>query len=64
MIYKKLIRNEFARIRKLTLLSSPWVEKNKTGKIYLCESVGKLKGKGNQGEAKMNEVEIHTIADS
>ena len=40
--YKKNL-NEFARIRKLTLLSSPWVEKIKTDKISLCESVGKLK---------------------
>ena len=41
--------NEFARIRKLTLSSSPWVEKIKTDKIWLCESVAKLKGIGKQG---------------
>ena len=40
-----------------------WVEKMKTEKIWLCESVGKLKGIGKQGEAKMNEMNIHTIAD-
>ena len=42
--YKKEIMNGFARIRKLTSSSSPWVEKIKTDKIWLCESVGKLKG--------------------
>ena len=53
--------NEFARIRKLTLSSSPWVEKIKTDKIWLCESVGKLKGMGNQGVVKINEINVHTI---
>ena len=41
--YKKEILNEFTRIRKLTLSFSPWVEKIKTDKIWLCEYVGKLK---------------------
>ena len=36
----------------LTSLSSPWVKKIKTDKIWLYESVGKLKGIGNQGEVK------------
>ena len=54
--------NEFARIRKLTLSSSPWVEKIKTEKIWLCEYVGKLKGIEKQGEVKMNEINIHTIS--
>ena len=44
--HKKENRNEFVRIRKLTSLSSPWVEKMKTGKIWLCESIVKLKGIG------------------
>ena len=61
--YKKEIMNEFARIRKLTSSSSPWVKNIKTDKIWLCESVGKLKGIGNQGEVKTNELNIHTIAD-
>ena len=61
--YKKIIPNEFARIRKLTSLSSPWVKKMKTDKIWLFESVGKLKGIGNQGEVKINEMIIHTIDD-
>ena len=61
--YKKEILNEFARIMKLTSSSSPWVEKIKTDKIWLCGSVGKLKGIGNQGEVKMNEIKVHTIAD-
>ena len=35
----------------------------KTDKIRRCESVGKLKGIGNQGEEIMNEMNINTIAD-
>ena len=42
--------------------SSPWVKNIKTDKIWLCEPVGKLKGIGKQGELKMNEINIHTIA--
>ena len=61
--YKKVIMHEFSRIGKLTSLSSPWVKKIKTDKIWLCESVGKLKGIGKQGEDKMNEIDVHTIAD-
>ena len=56
------MRNEFERIRNLTSSSSPWVEKIKTDKIWLCESIGKLKVIGNQGEVKMNEINVHTIA--
>ena len=61
--YTKIMRNELERIMKLTSSSSPWVEKIKTDKIWLCESVGKLKGIGNQVEVKMNEINVHTIAD-
>ena len=50
------MRNGLERIRKLTSSSSPWVEKIKTEKIWLCESVGKLKGIGKQGEVKMHEI--------
>ena len=57
------MRNELERIRKLTSSLSPWVEKIKTDKIWLCESVGKLKGIGKQGEVKINEINVHTIAD-
>ena len=57
------MRNELEIIRNITSSSSPWVEKIKTHKIWLCESVGKLKGIGNQGEVKMNEIKIHTITD-
>ena len=42
---------------------SPWVKKTQTDKIWLCESVGKLKGIVKQGEAKINETNIHTIDD-
>ena len=38
-------------------------EQKKTDKIWLCESVGKLKGVGQQEKAKINEFSIHTIAD-
>ena len=38
-------------------------QKIKTEKIWLCKSVGKLKGIGKQGEVKMNEINIHTITD-
>ena len=55
--------NELERIRKLTSSSSPWAEKIKTDKIWLCESVGKLKGIGKQGKVKMNEINVRTIAD-
>ena len=48
--YTKEMRNELERIRKLNSSSSPWVEKNQTEKIWLCESVGKLKGIGTCGE--------------
>ena len=44
-------------------MSSPWVKKIKTDKIWLCESVGKIKGIGKQGEVNMNETNIHTISD-
>ena len=44
--------------------SSMWVKKMKTDNIWICESIGKLKGIGKQGEAKMNEMNIHTIYDS
>ena len=43
--------------------SSQWVEKIKTEKIWVCESVGKLKGIGKQGKVKMNNINVHTIAD-
>ena len=34
-----------------------------TDNIRICESVGKLKGIGKQGEAIMNDMNIHTIDD-
>ena len=62
MLTKNKSLMNFARIWKLTLSSSPWVEKIKTDKIWLYESVGKLKRIGEQGEVKINEINIHTIA--
>ena len=38
-------------------------KKKKTDKVWLCESVGKLKGVGQLTKAEMNELSIHTIAD-
>ena len=61
--YKKEILNEFVGIRKLTLSSSSQVGKIKTDKIWLYEYVGKIKGIGDQGEVKLNDINIHTIAD-
>ena len=61
--HRKEILNESAIISKLTSLSSLWVKKIKTDKIWLCESVGRLKGIGKEGEVKINEINIHTIAD-
>ena len=61
--YKKSIQNELAITRNLTLSSSIWVKNMKIDKIWLCESVGKLKGIGKHEETKMNEMNIHTIAD-
>ena len=55
------MKNELERIRNLTSSSSPWVKKIRTDKIWLCESVGKIKRIGNQGEVKMNEINVHTI---
>ena len=49
--YKKEMRNELERVKKLTSSSSPWVERIKTEKIWLCESVGKLKGVGKAGRS-------------
>ena len=42
-VYKIETQKEFARIRKFTLLLSPWVKKIKTDKIWLYEYVGKIK---------------------
>ena len=44
-------------------MSSLWVEKRKTDNIWLYEYVGKLKGIGNHGEVKRNEMNINNISD-
>ena len=38
-------------------------KKTNTDKVWLCESVGKLKGVGQLEIAKMNELRIHKISD-
>ena len=53
---------EFSRIKKLNSLLSLWVKNMKTDKIWLCKSVVKINRIGNQGEDKMNEINIHNIA--
>ena len=63
MLTIKKYRNKLERIRKLTSSLPLWSERIKTDKIWLCESVGKLKGIGKQGEVKMNEINVHTITD-
>ena len=37
--------------------------KTKTDKVWIYESTGKIKGLGQQGKAKTNELSIHKIAD-
>ena len=63
MLTRKKIQKEYARVRKLTSSSSQWIEKTKTFKVYICESVGNLKGVGQLAKSKMDELIIHTIAD-
>ena len=50
-------------MRQLTLSLSQWILKTNTAKVWLCKSVGKLKGLGQLAILKMNELRIHTIAD-
>ena len=44
--YKAEMTHKLEIIRKLTSSLSPWVKKIKTDKIWICESVVKLKGIG------------------
>ena len=50
-------------MRQLTSSSSQWIKKPTTDKVWLYESVGKLKGVGQLEITKMNKLRIHTIAD-
>ena len=52
--YKQEMKHELQRVKNLNSSSSPWVEKIKTENLWICESVGKLKGLGNQEEVKMH----------
>ena len=61
--YKKEIMKVFKRVRQLTLSSPQWIKKTNTDKVWLYESIGKLKGVGHLAIAKINELRIHTIAD-
>ena len=60
--YKKEILKEFSRFRKIASSLFQWIKKTNTDKVWICESVGKLKGVGQLEIAKMNELRIHTIA--
>ena len=42
---------------------SQWTKKTRTDKVWICDSVGKLKGVGHQAKETMNDLSIHTIAD-
>ena len=61
--YKRRGLKELARERQINLSSLQWIKKTTTDKVWLCESVGNLKGAGQLEIAKMNELRIHTIAD-
>ena len=61
-VYKKEIIKKIARVQYLTLSLSQWILKTNTDKIWLCESVGKLKGVVHLATATMNELRIHMIA--
>ena len=61
--YKKEIIKEFATVRQITSSLLQWIKKTNTDKVWLYESVGKLKGLGQLAISKMNELRIHTIAD-
>ena len=61
--YKRKILKEFARVRQLTSSSSQWILKKNIETVWLCESIGKLKGVGQLAIAKINELRIYRIAD-
>ena len=59
--YKKEILKEFARVRQLNSSLSQWIKKTNIEKVWLCESVLKLKVVGQLAIAKMNVFKIYTI---
>ena len=61
MITKNKYRNNLQHFESLLHNLSQWVKK--TYKVWLCESLRKLKGVGQQSESKMNDFRIHIIAD-
>ena len=60
--YKKRNHEQICKNKEAYFVFVTMGRKIKTDKIWLCGSVGKLKGIGNQGEVKMNEINVHTIA--
>ena len=50
-------------MRQITSSSSQWIKRTTTDKVWLCKSIGKVKGVGQLAISKMNELRIHTIAD-
>ena len=54
--------NNYQRFKKLLHHFNNGIKK-KTDKVWLCESIGKIKGVGKQAKAKINELIINTIYD-
>ena len=60
---QKINTERICKISKAYFIIVTIDQGEKTDKIWLCESVGKLTGVGQQAKAKMNELSINTIAD-
>ena len=62
MCTRKKYRNNLQEFESLLHHCHNGLGKTKTDKVWLCESVGKLKEVGQQAKEKINELSIHTIA--
>ena len=51
--YKKEIMKVFKRVRQLTSSSPQWIKKTNTDKVWLYESIGKLKGVGHPHDSNL-----------
>ena len=58
--YKKEIQKDFSWVRKLNSSLPQWIGKTETYKVWIYQSVGKLKGLGHQEKQKMKDLSIHT----
>ena len=52
-------RNNLQQFESLLHHRHNWSKKTKTDKVWICGSVGKLKGVWNQAKEKINELIIH-----